>query len=44
MSYYILQAGFIGQALITGNIIWWGVAIAFPLIFFGIMSLTGKKA
>ena len=43
MSYYILQAGLIGQALITGSIGWWIAAAAFPLVFFGIMSLTGKK-
>ncbi|MDO5638717.1 MAG: L-lactate permease [Neisseria sp.] len=43
MSYYILQAGFIGQALITGSIIWWGIAVICPLAFFAIMSLTGKK-
>ena len=44
MLYYIVQAGLIGQALITGSIAWWGVAVAWPLLFFGIMSLGGKKA
>ena len=44
MLYYIVQAGLIGQALITGSIARWGVAVAWPLLFFGIMSLGGKKA
>lgn len=28
MAYYCIQAGLIGQALITGNILWWGAALA----------------
>ncbi len=27
-----------------GSIAWWGVAVAWPLLLFGIMSLGGKKA
>lgn len=38
MLYYVIQAGFIGQALITGSIIWWIIAIAAPFVFFGLMS------
>ncbi len=43
MTYYVLQAGFIGQALITGSIVWWAAAIILPLVFFGLMS-RGSKA
>ncbi|MDO1509410.1 MULTISPECIES: L-lactate permease [unclassified Neisseria] len=43
MGYYVLQAGLIGQALITGSIGWWVAAVALPLLFFTVMSLTGKK-
>lgn len=43
MTYYVLQAGLIGQALITGSLVWWLAAIILPLVFFGIMS-RGSKA
>lgn len=39
MVYYVIQAGLLGQALITGNIIW-AVVAAFWLVFFlGLNSL-----
>ncbi|WP_027008744.1 L-lactate permease [Conchiformibius kuhniae] len=38
MLYYVIQAGFIGQALITGSVVWWAVAIIAPLGFFFVMS------
>ncbi len=44
MTYYVVQAGFIGMALIFGNVLWWGLAIAWPLVFFGFMNATSKKS
>ncbi|MCS4534175.1 L-lactate permease [Neisseria montereyensis] len=45
MTYYVIQAGFLAQALITGAIGWWIVAVAFPLVFFALMSaFKGKHA
>lgn len=45
MAYYVIQAGFLAQALITGAIGWWIVAVAFPLVFFALMSaFKGKHA
>ncbi len=44
MTYYVVQAGVIGMALIFGNVLWWGLAIAWPLAFFGLMNATSKKA
>ena len=44
MTYYLVQAGLIGQALITGNFIWWIAALVWPVVFFGIQVLVGKKA
>lgn len=38
MLYYVLQAGFFGQALITGSLIWWGVALVAPVVFFTLMA------
>ena len=42
MTYYVVQAGFIGQALLTGSLMWWGVAVACPLLFFFVMSQLKK--
>ncbi|MDO4907593.1 L-lactate permease [Neisseria sp.] len=44
MTYYVIQAGFIAQALITGSIGWWIVAVACPLVFFAVMSAAKGKA
>lgn len=44
MTYYVIQAGFIGQALLTGSVMWWGVAVACPLLFFFVMSQAKGKA
>lgn len=43
MIYYVVQAGIIGMALIFGGIIWWLLAIVWPILFFAVMSMTGKK-
>lgn len=42
-AYYCLQGGFIGQALITGNPIWWALAAAWLAIFFAVLY-TRKNA
>lgn len=42
MCYYVIQAGLIGQALITGSPLWAIAAVAFVILFFTIMSI--KKA
>ena len=44
MIYYVLQTGFIGMAIIFGDIWWWLLALIWPLIFFGLMTLTSKKS
>lgn len=38
MAYYVIQAGLIGQALITGNMLWAAAAVAWVLVFFTILS------
>lgn len=43
MTYYVVQGGFIAQALITGSIGWWIAAVIFPLIFLGVMSAAKGK-
>lgn len=40
MIYYVVLAGFIGQAMITGNMIWSVAAIAWLIITFGGLSLA----
>lgn len=45
MTFYVIQAGLIGQALITGNLMWIVSAIAWLAMFLGLMSLSkGKDA
>ncbi|AWT49421.1 lactate permease [Psychrobacter sp. YP14] len=44
MTYYVVQAGFLGMALIFGNVMWWMMAVAWPIGFLVIMSLTTKGA
>ena len=44
MVYYVIQGGFIAQALITGSIIWWALAVAWPIVFlFALSSLSSKE-
>lgn len=38
MVYYVVQAGLIGQALITGQPLWWLGAVLWPLLYFGLLS------
>lgn len=38
MTYYCVQAGFIGQALITGSVVWIALAIIWPLAYFGFLA------
>lgn len=40
MAYYCIQAGLIGQALITGNMAWAIAAVVWLFAFFGIMSTS----
>ena len=44
MAYYCIQAGLIGQALITGSIGWWIAALVWLVVFFGILSNNKGKA
>jgi len=43
MAYYCIQAGLIGQALITGSALWWMAALVWLVLFFGLMSLAKGK-
>lgn len=43
MTYYVIQAGLVAQALITGSIGWWIAAAVFLALFFGIMSANKGK-
>lgn len=39
MVYYVVQAGFIGQALITGgSVVWIALALIWPLVYFGFLA------
>lgn len=38
MCYYVIQAGLLGQALITGNMVWGVAAVAWLAIFLGLNS------
>ncbi|WP_230655985.1 L-lactate permease [Psychrobacter sp. I-STPA10] len=42
MIYYVVQAGFLGMAIIFGGIIWWILAVVWPLSFFAIMTITSN--
>lgn len=45
MAFYVIQAGLIGQALITGNLMWIAAAVVWLAVFLGLMSLSkGKDA
>ena len=43
MTYYAIQAGLIGMAIIFGQMVWWILAVIWPIAFFGIMAITSKK-
>ena len=43
MTYYCVQAGLIGQALITGNVLWWAAAAAWLVIVFGVLGASKGK-
>lgn len=43
MAYYCIQGGLIGQALITGNVMWWVAAVVWLALVLGVFSqLKGK--
>lgn len=44
MSFYVIQASLIGQALITGSPVWFMAALLWLVVFFGIMSFTKGRA
>ncbi|SJM36497.1 L-lactate permease [Psychrobacter pasteurii] len=44
MTYYVVQAGFLGMAVIAGGLIWWLLAIIWPIVFLTVMSVTSKSA
>ena len=44
MLYYVIQAGLIGQALITGNLVWAGAAVLWLFVFFFLMSTSKGHA
>ncbi|RYF80748.1 MAG: L-lactate permease [Comamonadaceae bacterium] len=43
MAYYCIQAGLVGQALITGHVMWWAAAALWLVGFFGLMSVMKGK-
>ncbi|MDO4450115.1 MAG: L-lactate permease [Moraxella sp.] len=43
MTYYVIQAGLVGMALIF-NPVWWIGAVIWPVVFFGGMSILGKSS
>lgn len=43
MVFYVIQAGFIGQALISGAMHWWVAAAVWAVVFLGLMSVTGGR-
>lgn len=45
MLYYVIQAGFLGQALLGGGTLWWLLAALWPVLYFGVLSLNrGRPA
>lgn len=44
MTYYVVQAGFLGMAVIAGGLIWWLLAVMWPIVFLTVMSVTSKSA
>lgn len=43
MFYYVIQAGLIGQALITGDMLWAVLAVVWLFVFLGLMNLYKGK-
>lgn len=43
MTYYVVQAGFLGMAVIFGGLIWWLLAVIWPILFLTVMSVTSKS-
>lgn len=43
MSYYVIQGGLLGMAMIYDSPVFWGLAFVFPLAFLGLMAMTDKK-
>lgn len=43
MAFYCVQGGLIGQAMITGNVVWWAAAAIWLAAFLAAMSLSGGK-
>lgn len=44
MIYYVVMAGFIGQAFITGNMLWIAAAVIWLFVTFGGLSMARGKA
>lgn len=44
MTYYVVQAGFLGMAVIAGGLIWWLLSVIWPIVFLTVMSVTSKSA
>lgn len=40
MAFYCVQGGLIGQALISGNVVWWAAAAIWLAVFLGAMSMS----
>lgn len=43
MAYYCIQAGLIGQALISGNMLWWGAALGWLILVLTVLSASKGK-
>lgn len=44
MMYYVIQAGMLGMGMIFGGVIWWILAVAWPITFFAVMTLTSNNS
>ncbi len=44
MVYYVVQAGLLGQALISGAMHWWVAAAVWAVLFLGLMVVTGGRS
>ena len=43
MVFYVIQAGLLGQAVISGGGAWWVAAAVWALVFLGVMVATGGR-
>ena len=43
MVFYVIQAGLLGQAVISGVGAWWVAAAVWALVFLGVMVATGGR-